>query len=72
MSRYRKAIAAGLSPLVALPLGTWGLHAIDNSIPLQEPFSWRTVITAAVVGVQSAYLVWQFPNATADPDIEAM
>lgn len=69
MSRYRKAIAALLAPLVALPLGTWGLHAIDNSIPLQEPFSWRTVITAAVVGVQSAYLVWRFPNAPADPEM---
>lgn len=62
-TRLRKAIVAGLSPLVALPFGTWALHAVDSDIPVLEPFSFSTIIAALGVGLQIGFATYFTKNA---------
>lgn len=53
MSRYRKAIAAFITPLLALPYAGWASGEVSFEVGL---------IAGAIVAGLSAALVYIFPN----------
>jgi hypothetical protein len=54
LAKYRKAIAAGVTPLLSLPLAGW----IAGDVPFEQG-----VLVGAIIGSLSAVLTWRFPNA---------
>ena len=54
MTKYRKAIAAFLAPLIALPLAGWASGEVEFS---------TSVLGAAVVAAITAALTYAIPNA---------
>ena len=55
-TKYRKAIAAGITPLLGLPIAGWISGDIDFS---------PSLLAGAIVGAVGAVLTWWFPNTPA-------
>jgi ABC-type uncharacterized transport system permease subunit len=56
LAQYRKAIAAAVTPLLALPLVGWISGEVEFS---------ASVLAGAMVAAVSGVLTWRFPNAEA-------
>lgn len=57
LAKYRKAIAAGVTPLLSLPIAGW----ISGDVPFEAG-----LLAGAVIGGLSALAAWRFPNAPAE------